>query len=40
VTYFYKDQQKNTDTLPLKSIYRTDNISEKSIRNKLKDFKA
>jgi hypothetical protein len=40
VTYFYKDQQKNTDKLPLKSIYRTDNISEKSIRNKLKDFKA
>lgn len=40
VTYFCKDQDKNSDALPLKSIYRTDNISEKSIRNKLKDFKA
>jgi len=40
VSYFCKDQEHSLDTSPLKSIYRTENISEKSIRNKLKDFHA
>lgn len=40
VSYFCKDQQQTASSSPLKSIYRTENISEKSIRNKLKDFNA
>jgi len=38
VNYFCKNNPNTASTSPLKSIYRTDNISEKSIRNKLKEF--
>ena len=40
LSYFCNQTNPLTESTPLKSIYRTDRISEKSIRNKLKDFHA
>jgi uncharacterized radical SAM superfamily protein len=38
LSYFCNESNPLAESSPLKSIYRTDKISEKSIRNKLKDF--
>ncbi len=40
LSYFCNQTNPLSDSTPLKSIYQTDRISEKSIRNKLKDFHA
>ena len=40
INYFCKNEHQLAMPSPLKSIYRTDKISEKSIRNKLKDFNS
>lgn len=40
VSYFCKNKQEVQDVSPLKSIYRTEKICEKSIRNKLKEFNS
>jgi uncharacterized radical SAM superfamily protein len=38
LSYFCNHANPLSDSTPLKSIYQTDRISEKSIRNKLKEF--
>ena len=38
LSYFSSQTHPLAESTPLKSIYRTERISEKSIRNKLKDF--